>query len=126
MGDIQLGVGNRSGIEKIIHLTNVYLSQESGDVVLLDLKNAFNAVSRTQAFLAFDHYLPRLSKYIRAVYADTPLLWLRMEDSTVSSILSQEGAQKGDPLGPLLFAIVTLPLLRRLEAYSIRRLYHHH
>jgi hypothetical protein len=41
-------------------------------------------------------------------------LWFIL-DGSIQSILSAEGSQQGDPLGPLVFAVAVLPLLQELQ-----------
>jgi hypothetical protein len=115
MGNIQLGVGAKCGVEKIVHLANHWISSNQGDVVLVDFSNAFNTVSRTKALLNVKTFLPDLFPYVESIYGQTPDLWLTM-DRVLISISSAEGAQQGDPLGPLLFVIATLPLFQELQS----------
>jgi hypothetical protein len=56
--DTQLGVGCKCGPEKIVHLTNVWISLGAGDVVLTDFSNAFNTVSRDKALASFKYTFP--------------------------------------------------------------------
>jgi hypothetical protein len=114
MSDAQLGVGCKCGPEKIVHLTNVWISLGAGDVVLTDFSNAFNAVSRDKALAFSQVYLPALYPYIESIYGQTPDLWFTL-DGSIQSILSAEGSQQGDPLGPLVFAVAVLPLLQELQ-----------
>ena len=114
MGNIQLGVGNKCGTEKIIHSSSIWFADGSGDIVLIDFKNAFNTVSRDMALQNFQTYLPDLYPFVKAIYGAESQLWLSITDS-YTSIVSSEGAQQGDPLGPLFFAIATIPLLNQLR-----------
>jgi hypothetical protein len=99
---------------KIVHLTVVWISLGAGDVVLTDFSNAFNTVSRDKALASFQVYLPALYPYIESIYGQTPDLWFIL-DRSIQSILSAEGSQQGDPLGPLVFAVAVLPLLQELQ-----------
>ena len=114
LGKLQLGVGIKCGVEKIIHLTSAWFSQNAGDIVLIDFSNAFNSVSRDVAFDNFKTRLPELYPYVHAIYGDVPSLWFNLENN-YSSISSSQGAQQGDPLGPLLFALATIPWLEDLQ-----------
>jgi len=55
--------------------------------------------------------IPELDAYCQSVYGQPSLLFFG--SYTVSS---QEGAQQGDPLGPLLFCNTIHPLLSSLQA----------
>jgi hypothetical protein len=103
---------------KIVHLTVVWISLGAGDIVLTDFSNAFNTVSRDKALASFQIYLPALYPYIESIYGQTSDLWFIL-DGSIQSILSAEGSQQGDPLGPLVFAVAVLPLLQELQSIQI-------
>ena len=77
----------------------------------VDLKNAFNLVSR-QAFLdecafVFPNLLPRVFWY----YGVHPILWHPM-----GHLSSESRVQQGDPLGHLLFALVLHKVTSAIDA----------
>ena len=77
----------------------------------VDLKNAFNLVSR-QAFLdecAFVY--PNLLPWAFWCYRVHPILWHPM-----GHLSSESGVQQGDPLGPLLFALVLHKVINAIDA----------
>jgi hypothetical protein len=115
MGKIQLGIGVKCGVEKIIHLSTIWRANDLGDIVLIDFKNAFNTVSRDVALSNFNRLLPELYPYMLAIYGIESHLWFSI-DNSYSFILSSEGAQQGDPLGPLFFAVAIIPLLEELQS----------
>jgi hypothetical protein len=123
---LQLGIGASCGVEKIFHLSQAYLESQQGDIVLLDFQNAFNTVSRSQALSNIAQHLPDLYPYLSAVYNQELWLWhlyyptpigpsQPMPPAQPAHILSCEGAQQGDPLGPLFFAMAIMPLLHDLQ-----------
>ena len=67
----------------------------------MDLKNAFNLVSR-QAFLDAD-----LLPWVFWCYGVHPFLWYPLS--------SESGVQQGDPLGPLIFALVLHKVISAID-----------
>ena len=65
---------------------------------------------------ALEH-IPELYPFVNSCYSGTSNL---LFDNSI--LLSQEGVQQGDPLGPLLLSLVILPLVKKLGA-GLRILY---
>ncbi len=86
------------------------LHQHDGAVLKVDLKNAFNSISREMLQMIVDQSLPEISALIRASYGESSHLFFGNH-----ILSSQEGVKQGDPLGPLLFSIVLHPLLLKLS-----------
>ena len=98
----QLGFGVRSGAEAAVHATRQYLSSLQPDhvVVKLDFRNAFNSVHRDSMLRAVQDLAPEVYPFVHSVYSSpSSLFWADQ------SLLSAEGVQQGDPLGPLLFCL---------------------
>ena len=75
-------------------------------LVLLDFVNAFNSLKRSRFLPEIRRRTPALAPWADWCYCTpTPLY------TTQGVILSEEGVQQGDPLGPALFAIGTLPVV---------------
>src|SRR5437867_4453286 len=72
----------------------------------LDFINAFNTIRRDFVLEAVASSCPDLLPFATSVYGSSSMLWL---GDKVLSI--EEGVQKGDPLGPLLFCLTIQPLL---------------
>ena len=67
----------------------------------LDFANAFNTLHRYDMLQAIRDRLPDLYPYCFSAYSQSAFLYYGND-----IILSQEGTQQGDPLGPLLFQIL--------------------
>ena len=103
------------GSEKVVHGIRNCVDQHWGDedfaVLKVDLKNAFNLVSR-QAFLDECALLfPDLLPWAFWCYGVHPVLWHPM-----GRLSSESGVQQGDPLGPLLFALVLHKVISAIDA----------
>ena len=111
----QLGVKTRGGTEAIIHAVQAVLSDpllpsNSKWVVQVDFRNAFNTIDRTALLKEVRQRLPGLSAFAEWCYGAKSRLLLGGD-----VLSSTSGVQQGDPLGPLLFAICLLLLVRRVE-----------
>ncbi|XP_019859057.1 PREDICTED: uncharacterized protein LOC109587260, partial [Amphimedon queenslandica] len=112
----QVGVGIPNGAEAIVHSIKLLLSESSippGSkfCLSLDFSNAFNTIDRSVLFKEIRSRIPSLSRWLECCYGDQPRLLFG--DYT---ILSCCGVQQGDPLGPLAFSILLLPLIERIKA----------
>eukprot|EP00666_Eupelagonemidae_sp_cell4sb_P018038 gene18038-biopygen23713 len=100
----QIGVAIPFGVEIGAHTASQWMERnrdEAEKVFLkIDFENAFNSVDREVFLREVRNRLPGLSRWAEWCYgAPTKLVF----GETVIS--SEVGAQQGDPLGPLLFAI---------------------
>lgn len=102
LGPTQLGVATAGGAEASVHSARRYLTSinQTCGIVKIDFSNAFNSISRVAVLRAVQVHLPSLLNYASASY--TTESTLQVEDQT---LLSREGVQQGDPLGPLLFCL---------------------
>ena len=98
----QVGVGIRAGAEAMIHQSRWHLGKMAeGDVVLkIDVRNAFNSMSRSSFFAALHLNFPSLLGYAWQAYS-------RPSSVHFGGIVveSQEGFNQGDPLAPLFFSL---------------------
>ena len=79
--------------------------------VKIDVTNAFNTLRHDVILEAVERYLPELLPYASASYSgDSDLQFGDF------SLQSQEGAQQGDPLGPLYFCLAVHDLLSSLQS----------
>ena len=112
-GPRQLGVGIRGGCEAAIHSARRYLqSLAPGHIMVkLDFANAFNSLHRSDMLLSVRDRLPELYAFCLSSYSQPSFLYFGSH-----VILSQEGPQQGDPLGPLLFCSTIHPLISSLSS----------
>ena len=107
----QLGLGTSGGCEAAVHSTRRFLESLAPDhvVVKLDFSNAFNNIHRADMLHAIFDRIPELFAFASSAYSVPSILYYGPY-----SLLSQEGTQQGDPLGPLLFCNTVHPLLSSL------------
>ncbi|KAK9052651.1 hypothetical protein SSX86_029281 [Deinandra increscens subsp. villosa] len=114
LGDFQFGVGIPSGAEAVLHSANRFLNEfhSNGSFAMLtvDFSNAFNLVDRTSLLREVRNRCPSISLWVNFLYAQPARLYVG--DDCISSTT---GVQQGDPLGPLLFALVLHPLIHRIH-----------
>lgn len=100
----QLGVAVSHATEVAVHVVRDWSERYASDptrvLIKLDIKNAFNTLSRTQMLEATRARLPAASAWAEYCYRSPSHLFF--EGTT---IMSETGVQQGDPLGPLLFSL---------------------
>jgi hypothetical protein len=109
----QLGVGLSGGCEAAVHSARRFLDAMPPNHVFvkLDFHNAFNSLHRSDMLRSVADRVPELYAYCSSAYGSSSLLF-----HGSYTLLSQEGPQQGDPLGPLLFCNTIHPLLLSLQA----------
>ena len=109
----QLGVGVPGGCEAAVHATRRFVeSMPAGHcVVKLDFANAFNSLHRDAMFKAMLKRVPSIYKFCHLAYSMPSSLLYEGQ-----IIMSKEGSQQGDPLGPAQFCITLHPLLMSLTS----------
>ncbi|KAK2455796.1 hypothetical protein QL285_003218 [Trifolium repens] len=114
LNDFQFGVGISGGAEAILHSANRLLSQRHGDgslaMLTVDFSNAFNMVDRSALLREVRVRCPSISLWVEFLYGQAARLYLGD-----GYIMSATGVQQGDPLGPLLFALVLHPLVHKIR-----------
>ena len=109
----QLGVGIKGGAEAAVHATRRYLQEMPKEnlVAKLDFRNAFNSLMRNQMLDAIARVAPEIYSFCHSAYSVNSILSFGDHE-----VVSSEGPQQGDPLGPLMFSITIQPILDKLNS----------
>ena len=110
---VQLGFEVRGGAEAIIHTVRDFISHEHDCklVMKLDFVNAFNTVRRDVLLDTVNRELSVYSRFIWQCHRTASVL--NFGDYRISS---EMGLHQGDPLGPVLFSLVILPLTTSMQS----------
>ena len=101
------------GIEAAVHAARLFLHQMPLDeaFVKLDFKNAFNSLRCDRMLDSVFSLSPSLYPLVYSSYSSPSSLFWGNE-----VILSAEGVQQGDPLGPLLFCLSLHRFIQHLHS----------
>ncbi len=115
LAPIQLGYGVNSGSEVIVHLLQTYAkdivsSEEELVIKSLDLKNAFNSVSRDAIYKGVKDLVPELIQtFINQYGTKSELI---VNDEVLCS--SSTGVKQGDPLSGIFFCLGIQNILKKV------------
>ena len=87
-----------------------------GFIVSLDLKNAFNEISRAFTRKTICESLPELLPLYDLAYEGHTIISSKGDLEDKHLLLCSEGLLQGDPLGPALFAVTIKPILEAANA----------
>ena len=112
----QLGVGVPGGGEAMLHSISSLIQDLGHDqsyiMLKLDFSNAFNRVFRADFMSCLrSSRFSGMSAWVEWCYAHCAFLY-----TPSSHILSCEGVQQGDPLGPFLFSLSLMRLIERINS----------
>ena len=111
-GSVQLCAGQISGIEAAVHAVDSLFQQENTEAILLvDASNAFNSLNRLTALHNIRHLCPSLATVLINSYRTPTQLFI---DGDV--LYSSEGTTQGDPLAMPMYALATIPLIKKLHS----------
>ena len=85
-------------------------SEENEAVLLVDASNAFNSLNRQVALHNIRRLCPPLATILINTYRAPTELFVDGD-----TILSQEGTTQGDPLAMSMYALATIPLIKKLD-----------
>ena len=108
LAPLQLG-----GAEAAAHAARLYLNNTQPDhpLLKLDFRNAFNTLRRDKMLEAVLEYAPDLFPFVHSAYERPSSLFC-----SDAILMSEEGVQQGDPLGPLLFCLTIHPMVQQLKS----------
>ena len=115
---IQFGVRRPGGSETAVQLTRALIEESrrhhpSTIALALDVRNAFNTLSRAEAWKALQgsHATRPIHRMFLWAYSDpSALLLFEPRGKLHSQLASQEGMRQGDPLASFVFALTVQPM----------------
>ena len=117
VGSSQLCAGQDSGCEAAVHtIRNLYSDPNIEGLLLVDASNAFNSLNREVALRNILYLCPSLSRVLVNTYRAGVNMYIGGE-----SIMSVEGTTQGDPMAMAMYALGTLPLIRRSNPSKLIR-----
>ena len=112
-GCLQICGGQISGIEAAVHAVRTAFESDDNEAVLLvDARKAFNSLNRQVALHNIQWLCPPLATILINSYRAPTELFV---DGTGDMLFSQEGTTQGDPLAMPMYALATIPPIRKLE-----------
>ena len=119
-GSDQLCAGLKLGCEGAVHginaLWNDLSAGERHGFLLIDADNGFNEFSRIQMLWTCRHEWPQGARFAFNLYRHQSLLLVRDPGGKPFVLFSKEGCTQGCPLAMVLYALGTLPMIRKLKA----------
>ena len=105
----------KGGSEQIIHSVRAAIERDNLPtnwvLAKIDLKNAFNLVSRKQVLLEVATNFPSIYKWVKYMLGSAS--YLNWSDEVIESAI---GVQQGDPLAPVLFCMVLKKVINVISA----------
>ena len=111
VGPIQLCAGHLAGCEAAVHaMKSIFEEDETEAILLVDAANAFNNLNRSVALRNIHSMCPPLAKILTNCYRNSSMMFVQGE-----TLLSCEGTTQGDPLAMAMFALASVPLIKKIE-----------
>ena len=119
-GSVQLCAGQISGTETAVHTVTTLFQQEDIEAILLvDATNAFNSLNRLVALHNIRHLCPSLAAVLINTYRAPIKLFV---DGSV--LYSSEGTTQGDPLAMPMYALATIPPIKKLQSVDVKQVWY--
>ena len=111
-GPLQAATGLQGGAEAAIHaMKDVFESEETEAVILVDASNAFNRLNRQAALHNMKFICPPFATILTNTYRQPSRLFV----AGGKELLSREGSTQGDNLAGSFYALGTIPLQTSLR-----------
>jgi hypothetical protein len=111
-GPLQTCAGHGAGAEAAIHaMRQVFESEGTDAVLLIDASNAFNCLNRSVALHNIQITCPKIATYLINTYRHPTRLFI----AGGKEILSQEGTTQGDPLAMPWYSLSTVSMINHLR-----------
>ncbi|CAM9791152.1 unnamed protein product, partial [Laminaria digitata] len=109
----QFGVGVPGGVEQVALRARVHHEARNG-LILTDCSNAFNTVKRTVVLTEAATCVPALTPFVAKCYGERSApVFFQMDSEERRKIDCSSGVQQGNAMGPALFCMPLLPVLKR-------------
>uniref|UniRef100_A0A0G4GRH0 Reverse transcriptase domain-containing protein n=1 Tax=Chromera velia CCMP2878 TaxID=1169474 RepID=A0A0G4GRH0_9ALVE len=115
LGVRQYAVRTQDGCARLYHTVRTALQMDKSAVFLrLDAQNAFNAADRQKIMDEVLEHFPELYTFLMFFYGRAAPTFFQTDSGETRVIMSEEGVQQRDVMGPALFCIGLEPVLNRL------------
>ena len=112
----QFGVGVRGGVEQVALSARVHHGANNW-LVLTDCSKAFNTVKRTAMLAEAATCVPALTPFVAKCFGEMSApVFFHMQSGERRKIDCSSGVHQGDAMGPALFCMPFLPVLKRTRA----------
>ena len=110
-GSYQLCAGQVAGVEAAVHrVRSAFLHEDTDAILLADASNAFNSLNRAVALHNIQQICPSFAPLLINTYRSAAGLFIAGD-----VLFSEEGTTQGDPLAMPMYALATLPLIKRIS-----------
>ena len=109
----QFGVGVRGGVKQVALRARAHHESKNW-ITLTDCSNVFSAVKRTAVLAEAATYVPALTPFVAKCYGERSApVFFQMDSGERRRIDCSSGVQQGNAMGPALFSMPLLPVLKR-------------
>ena len=106
---LQTCSGIDGGVEASVHaMRRIWEDPNTEGILIIDMRNAFNVMTRKVALRNLDHICPELAVYLRNIYGGEAELFVNNSDDI---LYSKEGTTQGGPESMAFYAVSMTSLL---------------